>query len=134
MERRKGMKKWSVLGLGALAATTLVAAVAPTAMAKDGDVRVAGTCTRASSAKLKLSEEDGRIEVEFEVDQNRNGVPWAVVLTQNGKVVAKRTAVTRAPSGSFELRILVDDSAARDVVGARATNPSGEVCSARASF
>ena len=30
--------------------------------------------------KLKLSEEDGRIEVEFEVDQNRNGVRWTVML------------------------------------------------------
>ena len=35
---------------------------------------------RRETAKLKLSAENGRIEVEFEVDQNRNGVPWTVVL------------------------------------------------------
>ena len=50
--------------------------VAPLASAKGGNgVRVSGTCTQSSTAKLKLGREDGRIEVEFEVDQNRNGVP-----------------------------------------------------------
>ena len=64
-------------------------------MAKDGDVRVRGTCTKASTSKLKLSDEDGRIEVEFEVDQNRNGVRWNVVLLQNGKRIARMSRVTR---------------------------------------
>ena len=63
----------------ALTALILVSA----ASAKDGDVLVRGTCTGPSSAKLKLSPEDGRIEVEFEVDQNRVGVRWQVVL-RNG--------------------------------------------------
>lgn len=52
----------------------------PSSFGKDGDVLVRGTCSGASSAKLKLSEEDGRIEVEFEVDQNRNGIRWTVWL------------------------------------------------------
>ena len=63
-----------------------------------------GTCTANSSAKIKLSPENGRIETEFEVDQNRNGVTWNVVLRRNGNVVVRTTATTRAPSGSFELR------------------------------
>ena len=36
-----------------------LAVLAPTAAAKDGDVEVAGTCTRATTSKLKLSDEDG---------------------------------------------------------------------------
>jgi hypothetical protein len=56
--------------------------------------------------QLKLSQEDGRIEVEFEVDQNRNGVPWKVTLRRNGSVVAATTAITRAPSGSFIRRVM----------------------------
>ena len=80
-------------------------ALSPAALAKDG-VRVAGTCTKASTSKLKLGREDAGTEVEFEVDQNRNGVRWRVVLFRNGTRVASRTAVTRAPSGSFEARFV----------------------------
>jgi hypothetical protein len=106
-------------------------AVAPAALAKDGDVRVAGTCTKASSSKLKLSREDAGTEVEFEVDQNRNGVRWRVVLFRNGTQVASRVRVTRAPSGSFEARF-VSTGSGRFV--ARATSPTGERCTARASM
>ncbi len=106
-------------------------ALAPAALAKDGDVRVAGTCTEASSSKLKLSREDAGTEVEFEVDQNRNGVRWRVVLFRNGTQVASRVRVTRAPSGSFEARF-VSTGSGRFV--ARATSPTGERCTARASM
>jgi hypothetical protein len=102
--------------------------------AKDGDVLVRGTCTKASASKLKLSEEDGRIEVEFEVDQNRNGVRWAVVLRRPSRVLLRTTRVTRGPSGSFELRRVVADLVGRDRISARATSPSGEVCRATAAF
>jgi hypothetical protein len=114
----------------ALFAVALVAV--PTAFAKQRDhrvVRIQGTCTQHSTSKLKLSREDRGIEVEFEVDQNRNGVPWRVMLSRNGKVVASFTATTRAPSGSFEIRRLVADRPGTDRISARATR-SGEVCSA----
>jgi hypothetical protein len=112
--------------LAALAATLLLV---PTALAKDGDVRVAGSCSAASTAKLKLSREDSGVEVEFEVDQNRNGVRWHVVLLRNGSRVGSRTTVTRGPSGSFETRF-VSSAGGRFV--ARANRP-GEVCTVRAS-
>ena len=47
---------------GTITVTAVVGAalaLAPAALAKDGDVRVAGTCTKASTSKLKLSREDG---------------------------------------------------------------------------
>ena len=116
----------------AIAAAALVAI--PTASAKDGDVLVRGACTKASSSKLKLSEEDGRIEVEFEVDQNRNGVRWTVVLRRPATLLVRTTRVTRGPSGSFELRRVVADLAGADRITARATSPSGEVCRATAAF
>jgi hypothetical protein len=59
-----------------------MAATVPGAPAKDREVRVAGSCTGANSSKLKLSDENGRIEVEFEVDQTRVGVRWTVRLRQ----------------------------------------------------
>ena len=121
--------------LGLICAIGAAALVAiPATSAKDGDVLVRGTCTKASSSKLKLSEEDGRIEVEFEVDQNRNGVRWTVVLRRPATVLVRTTRVTRGPSGSFELRRVVADLAGADRITARATSPSGEVCRASAAF
>ena len=121
-----------VVAAAALAVAAL--AFASAASAKDGDVRVAGSCTGAATSKLKLSEEDGRIEVEFEVDQNRNGVTWKVTLFRNGTRFARTQATTRAPSGSFEVRRLAANGSGTDTIRARAVSPSGQVCTARASF
>ena len=118
----------------ALFAVALVAV--PTAFAKQRDhrvVRIQGTCTQHSTSKLKLSREDRGIEVEFEVDQNRNGVPWRVMLSRNGKVVASFTATTRAPSGSFEIRRVLAGRLGIDRITASATRASGETCTARSS-
>jgi hypothetical protein len=124
------------VGFGSLVAL-LVAAVAlltaPAAVAKDGDILRVGSCTKSSSSKIKLSEENGRIEVEFEVDQNRNGVRWNVRIAKNGSRIARMTRVTRGPSGSFEARILARNSAGPDRFVATATR-AGETCTARATF
>jgi hypothetical protein len=108
--------------------------IAPAAIAKDrGVVTAAGTCDKASSAKLKLHADDGRIEVEFEVDQNRVGVKWAVVIRHRGSIALRTTKITRAPSGSFEARAFVGNGAGADAITATATR-SGETCTARASL
>jgi len=114
----------------ALFAAALLAVPAASAKGGHRGVTVSGTCTQQSSSKLKLSRDDGRIEVEFEVDQNRNGVPWKVTLRRNGIRVASLTAMTRAPSGSFEIRRLIADRPGTDRISARATRASGEVCTA----
>ena len=136
----------------ALAATLL--ATAPIALARHGaddppgddrggdrdrteraDVRRAGTCTLSSRAKIKLSPEDGRVEVEFEVDENRVGSRWGVTLKRNGKVVRSRAAVTRAPSGSFEVRAVIAPGSPRTRVAAVARRAAtGEVCRAVATL
>ena len=118
------------------AALAIGLALVPTTIAKDGDVLVRGVCTKASTSKLKLSPEDGAIEVEFEVDQNRNGVRWSVslrrVLPGGTLLLSSGTRITRAPSGSFEFRRVVTDRAGGDRIRARAISPSGEVCRATA--
>jgi hypothetical protein len=128
MRRRWGLTAAALVGLIA------VPAQAPAAPAKDGDVLVRGTCTGRSTSKLKLSDDDGRMEVEVEVDQNRNGVPWTILLRRDGVRVATAVRVTRPPSGSFELRRVIANGAGTDVVSARAMRRSGEVCSARGTF
>ena len=117
---------------GLVTAVTVLSPAA--ALAKDGDVRARGACSKASSAKLKLSAENARIETEFEVDQNRSGVRWTVTLRRNGALSVSTKATTRAPSGSFSVRRLLANGSGRDVVSARAVSPSGEVCTARATF
>jgi hypothetical protein len=111
----------SLVAMGAIAA--------PAAVAKDGDVIRTGSCTGATDWKLKLSKEDGRIEVEFEVDQDRNGRTWNVALKQDGTAFWRGQRTTRAPSGSFEVRKLATDRAGVHTFVGRAVNPaSGEVC------
>ena len=117
-----------------LVATTLIAAPMTTS-AKDGDVIKRGSCSRASDWKLKLSPENGRIEVEFEVDQNRNGQAWKLALKRNGNVVWRGRRTTRPPSGSFEVRKVIGNRAGSDRIVARAKNPrTGEVCRGVATF
>ena len=95
------------IGAITMAAVGGLLPLAPTAGAKDGDVRVAGSCTKATSSKLKLSEEDGRIEVEFEVDQNRNGVRWTVVLARNGTAGRASHRASRAARAARSRRAFV---------------------------
>ena len=132
MRNRIGM---GVALVAALAAVAL--AVVPAALAKggkDGDVRVRGVCSGASTSKLKLSNEDGRIEVEFEVDQNRVGRMWSVVLRHDGVVARRLVRVTRAPRGAFEARAVLGNRAGTDRIAATATSRTGETCRAAASF
>jgi hypothetical protein len=104
------------------------------AMAKDGDVIVTGSCSASSTYKLKLGPRDGQLETEFEVDSNVVGQTWNVKMTDNGKRVFKGTAITIAPSGSFEVGPNIPDVAGTDNVVATATNPAtGERCVATAS-
>jgi len=87
-------------------------------------------CTGNSTAKLKSKSDDGRLETEFEVDQNRNGVRWRVSLRRNGAVVVRTSATTRAPSGSFSVERRLANRAGSDTISARAVSSSGEVCTA----
>jgi hypothetical protein len=134
------MKITRTLALGLVIGIALPGA----ALAKGGDddnggggggdsreTRVTGSCTAGSSAKLKAKPDDGRLEAEFEVDQNRNGVTWRVVIRRNGAVAVTTRATTRAPSGSFSVERRIADGRGTDRITARATSPAGEVCTAR---
>ena len=117
----------------AVVGTLLIGGTALPAVAKAGDVIRTGGCTLRSDWKLKLSADNGRIEVEYEVDQNRVGDVWRVRLRHNSDLVFSGTRVTRAPSGSFEVRILQRNRAGDDVFTARAVNArTGEICGGRA--
>src|SRR5262249_37565755 len=118
----------------ALFAAALVAIPVASAESRDHrSVPVKGTCSQQSTSKLKLSREDNGIEVEFQVDQNRNGVPWTVALERNGDAVRSLTATTRGPSGSFEIHRVIAGRLGIDRITAVATRASGETCTADSS-
>src|SRR5215470_16472713 len=72
-----------------------------------------GACTNGGHFELKAKHDDGRIEMEYQVDSNRAGQVWAVRITDNGTVVVSRHATTAGPSGSFTIRKVIADQTAR---------------------
>lgn len=125
------MRKAVAVSLVAL----FVLAVPAVASAGDRDVIREGPCSGRSDWKLKLSAEDGSIEVEFEVDQNVVGDEWRVRIRHDGEIAFRGTRTTRGASGSFELRIVEPNNVSADGFRARARNLStDEVCAGSASF
>jgi hypothetical protein len=120
----------------AIAASMLVTLVgAQPALAKDGDVVRTGACSGSADWKLKLSPENGKIEVEYEVDSNRAGQTWHVRILKNGTRIFAGARTTQAPSGSFTVRVVTRNTAGSDSFKARAVNAaSGETCVGIASF
>ncbi len=119
---------------GAILAVAVAVPALPAA-ANDGDVTRRGDCSGRTDWKLKASEQDSRIEVEGEIDSNRNGQTWRWRLLHNGSLSDRGTKVTRAPSGSFEVRRVVVDLRGTDKLVFRATNPaSGETCRGVVNF
>jgi hypothetical protein len=119
--------------LAGLMATSILA-ITPVAFAggaKHGSTAVQrqGKCSGASTWKLKAKPDNGRLEVEFEVDQNVVGDTWNVRLKDNGKVFFTGQRVTQAPSGSFEVKRRTANLPGTDNLVGRAQNVStGEVC------
>jgi hypothetical protein len=128
------MNTRTMAGVGAALALTVTMTAAP-AMAKDGDVIREGSCSGSTDWKVKASEEDGRIEVEGEIDSNRVGQTWRWRLVHNGSLSARGTKTTRAPSGSFEVRRVVVNLRGTDKLVFRATNVrSRETCRGVVNF
>jgi hypothetical protein len=93
-----------------------------------------GTCSAASHSKLKAKADDGRIETEFEVDQNRVGKQWRVTIVRNGSTVFRGIRTTKAPSGSFEVHRLLAGAAGNRIVATAKSLSSGETCRASISL
>jgi hypothetical protein len=121
--------------LALAAVTTLVVAGAPSVQAKDSDVVRRGNCSRTTDWKVKVGPDNGRLEVEGEIDSNRRGQTWRWRLLHNGSLSASGTRVTQGPSGSFEVRRLMVNLAGTDTITLKARNPrSGETCRGTVRF
>ena len=116
----------ATLALASLAATV---GAAPASARGDDDDRVirTGSCSAGAGWKLKVKTDDGRLEVEGEVDSNVAGQQWRWTIRHNGSVSDRGTATTTARSGSFEVERTIVDLAGTDAVVFRAVR-DGQVC------
>jgi hypothetical protein len=126
----------------ALAAVTVAALTLPVGLVAPavashggggGDVRTSGGCSGSAHWKLKAKADDGRIEVEGEIDSNVSGQSWSWKLKHNGSVSARGTDKTSGPSGSFEVRRRMANLAGTDHFVFRAEH-GGQVCRGTISF
>jgi hypothetical protein len=92
-----------------------------------------GTCTGPSTAKIKAKPRNGGFEVEFEVDRNRTGVHYNVVLRHNGAAFSHTTRTTAGRSGSFSISRHASNRTGTDRFSATATR-AGEICRASLSI
>jgi len=124
------------IGIIALIAGLVVLASTATAAGTKGGRGIvkSGTCSASSTWKLKAKSDDGRIETEFEVDQNRVGKRWRVALVRNGSSVFRGIRTTLAPSGSFSVNRLLAASAGTRIVATAKALTSGETCRGAISF
>jgi hypothetical protein len=128
------LRRIAALTISTLALTGLT--IAP-AVAGDDDDRVErnGSCSAGTDWKIKAKADDGRIEVEAEIDSNKVGQSWSWKFKDNGSVFATGTSTTTAPSGSFEVERKPANKAGTDNFVFRAVHPkSGEVCRATVSW
>jgi hypothetical protein len=122
-----------VIVITAIFGVLVLGGTALPALARAGDVIRTGACSGRSDWKLKLREDNGRIELEYEVDQNRVGDVWRVRIRHNGDLVFAARRTTKAPSGSFTVRLLQRNRLGDDVFRGRAVNlRTGEICGGRA--
>ncbi|HET6937759.1 MAG TPA: hypothetical protein VFI19_04110, partial [Nocardioides sp.] len=125
--------------LAALSVSALMALGAPAYASHggggggDGRVVKTGSCSDGARWKLKVKNDDGRLEVEGEVDSNVSGQTWSWRIKDNGSVAASGSAKTAGRSGSFSVERKIANRAGTDKVTFRASR-GGEVCSGSIAF
>jgi hypothetical protein len=122
---------WKLIGIMSVVLAVAALAAASSAPGKGGGTQVIknGSCSGSATWKLKAKIDDGLIETEFEVDQNAAGKRWHVVIRQNGVKRFDGFRRTKAPSGSFTVRRMLDNKAGRDrIVGRARALATGQVC------
>ena len=116
----------------ALAAICIALFLPVRAVADDGDdrpdVRRSEKCTGSSHATLRLRPDHDTIRVELEIDTDRAGSRWAVILLHERRIAFRGALRTGQSSGSLKLRRNMPDWFGADNVVVRATGPRAEMC------
>jgi hypothetical protein len=126
---RTGIAALALVAVGLMATATGASADDGGSGSGGDDDRVTrtGSCSGSADWKLKVKTDDGRLEVEGEVDSNVSGQQWRWTIRHNGSVSDRGTGTTTARSGSFEVERKVVDLAGTDALVFRAVR-DGQVC------
>ena len=123
------------IGIGLVASVLVAGAPEATAggrvYADDDPGRVEARCSRDSEAELRLRVRGSRISVELDIDVERPGGAWRVIVLHERRT-AFRGTIRPGGSGSIRLRKTVPNWFGTDTVTVRATAARGETCRATA--
>jgi hypothetical protein len=118
--------------LAALTLSTLalpLAAMAPASASHAAGVRTHGGCGGPAVWTLKAKADNGRIELQAEVDSNRVGQVWHWTIKHDGNTFAKGSSTTHGASGSFSVARRPANKAGTDHFVFRAERrATGDVC------
>jgi hypothetical protein len=120
--------------IAALTLATLALPLAATAPASasgggGGGVRTHGACGGPTVWKLKAKADNGRIELEAEVDSNHVGQVWDWTIKHDGSTSARGASTTHGASGSFTVQRRMSNKAGTDRFVFRAERrATGDVC------
>lgn len=115
----------ATLGAAALLAAPLTILSAAPASAADREFRYAG-----AEVEFDVEKDDGRFEVDVDIDDAKPGSRWRVVLRHDGKVYHKR--IHRADSdGEVEIDKSRPNTAGRDVFRLRLKKIGAEKAATR---
>ena len=127
------MKTPARLAAAALVAATMPVIASTPAHAGANEVIRTGSCSGSADWKIKAKPDDGRLEVEAEIDSNRSGQQWRWRLKGDGKLVERGRSTTGGRSGSFEVERKISNSRGKDAFTFRARH-NGQVCVARVTI
>lgn len=121
----------SMRTLVVLAAIFTALAAAPVARSDD-DVRVRGTCTGSSQARLRVRADDGRLRIELELANRGPATRWRVVILRERRLAWRGTVHARRGS-TIRVRRSYRDWFGAETVTVRAVALRGEACRATAT-
>lgn len=117
------MSKLIRFGLAALVAASMFSATPASAAVRSG------RCGQGSQWKMNVGFDDGRLDGEFEVDQNLRNRRWEITIRDNGRLVFSGVRRTGIRSGSWSVNFRGANLAGRDrVVGRARALGTGERC------
>ena len=130
MNTKTTTAKASLLATAALLA---VPALSMPAQASGSDAVINSAGCATGTIKVKAKADDGKLEVEGEVDTNRVGQTWSWAIRRDGNAVARGTGTTGGASGSFGVERRISNAAGPDRIVFRATRGS-TTCSVAVTF